>query len=59
LTEDRRIGALELLLSHSLPIREILTGQRLALQRQFLGPIIVVLCAEFIMFTARNEFHGR
>jgi len=52
LTEDRRIGALELLLSTAIPVREILTGQRLALQRQFLGPVVVVLCAELIMWTA-------
>jgi len=51
-TEDRRIGALELLLSTTLSVRDILTGQRLALQRQFLGPVLVVLGAEFIMYTA-------
>jgi ABC-type transport system involved in multi-copper enzyme maturation permease subunit len=50
LTEDRRIGALELLLSTSLTVRDILSGQRLALQRQFLGPILIVLCAEGIMW---------
>jgi ABC-type transport system involved in multi-copper enzyme maturation permease subunit len=52
LTEDRRIGALELLLSTPLSIRDILAGQRLALQRQFLGPVVVVLGAEFLMWTA-------
>jgi hypothetical protein len=55
LTEDRRIGALELLLSTPLSVREILTGQRLALQRQFLGPVVVVLCAEFLMWTAGRD----
>jgi hypothetical protein len=52
LTEDRRIGALELLLCTPLTVPEILRGQRLALQRQFLGPVVVVLCAEFLMLTA-------
>jgi hypothetical protein len=55
LTEDRRIGALELLLSTPMTVREILTGQRLALQRQFLGPVVVVLCAEFLMWTAGTD----
>jgi len=58
LTEDRRIGALELLLSTALSVREILTGQRLALQRQFLGPVVVVLCAEFLMWTAGSGSVG-
>lgn len=58
LTEDRRIGALELLLSTPLSVREILTGQRLALQRQFLGPVVVVLCAEFLMWTAGTDTGG-
>ncbi|MBE0540084.1 MAG: ABC transporter permease [Verrucomicrobia bacterium] len=52
LTEDRRMGALELLLSTPLRVPEILRGQRLALQRQFLGPVLVVLGAEFLMVTA-------
>jgi ABC-type Na+ efflux pump permease subunit len=52
LTEDRRIGALELLLSTPLTVPEILRGQRLALQRQFLGPVVVVLCAEVLMVAA-------
>jgi hypothetical protein len=52
LAEDRRIGALELLLSAPLTVPEILRGQRLALQRQFLGPVVVVLCAESLMLTA-------
>lgn len=51
LTEDRRVGALELLLSTPLRLPDILRGQRLALQRQFLGPTLVVLVAEFLMLT--------
>jgi ABC-type Na+ efflux pump permease subunit len=43
LAEDRKNGALELLLSTPLSVREILRGQMLALRRQFLGPVVVVL----------------
>ena len=58
LTEDRRIGALELLLSTPLSVRDILAGQRLALQRQFLGPVVVVLCAGFLMWIAGTDSTG-
>jgi ABC-type transport system involved in cytochrome c biogenesis permease component len=43
LAHDRGSGALELLLSTPLSVREILHGQRLALQRQFALPILLVL----------------
>lgn len=43
LIEDRKAGALELLLATPLSVRDILHGQRLALQRQFLGPVLVLL----------------
>lgn len=43
LAEDRKAGTLELLLSTPLTVPEILRGQRLALQRQFLGPAVAVL----------------
>ncbi len=46
---DREQGALELLLSTPLSVRDILRGQRLALQRQFLGPALLVL-ALFLVF---------
>jgi ABC-type Na+ efflux pump permease subunit len=49
LAEDRQAGALELLLSTPLSVREILRGQFLALQRQFLGPVAVTLAA-FLVF---------
>ncbi len=52
LSDDRRMGALELLLSTPLRVTEILRGQRLALQRQFLGPVLVVLGAEVLMLMA-------
>jgi hypothetical protein len=42
LAEDRRSGALELLLSTPLSIRQILQGQWLALARQFLLPSLVL-----------------
>jgi ABC-type transport system involved in multi-copper enzyme maturation permease subunit len=41
--EDRRGGALELLLSAPLQTREIIAGQELALRRQFGGPVAVTL----------------
>ncbi len=49
LAEDRQAGTLELLLSTPLSVREILRGQFLALQRQFLGPLAVTLAA-FLVF---------
>ncbi len=45
LAEDRHAGTLEALLSTPLTVREILKGQFLALQRQFLGPLAVTLAA--------------
>jgi len=52
LAEDRKGGALELLLSTPLTVREILRGQRLALQRQFLGPVLAVLAADSVLMLA-------
>jgi hypothetical protein len=52
LAADRTQGALELLLSTPLTVREILRGQLLALKRQFLGPMVVVLTAFFIFMLA-------
>jgi hypothetical protein len=54
LAEDRRIGALELLLSTPLTTREILHGQWLALKRQFAKPLAVVVVIEF--FLLRHQF---
>jgi ABC-type transport system involved in multi-copper enzyme maturation permease subunit len=45
LGEDRRSGALELLLSTPMEPAEVVQGQRLALWRQFAGPIWVLLAA--------------
>lgn len=52
LAEERRAGTLELLLSTPLSVREILAGQALALQRQFLGPVLAVLCIECVFVRA-------
>jgi len=57
LAEDRRQGTLELLLSTPLTVREILRGQALALQRQFLGPglLVLVLDALFLIGTLSDD----
>lgn len=52
LVEDRQQGALELLLSTPLTVREILRGQLLALRRQFLGPTLAVLIVFLICLLA-------
>jgi hypothetical protein len=52
LAADRTAGALELLLSTPLSVRDILRGQLLALKRQFLGPVVVVLALFFIFMLA-------
>jgi ABC-type transport system involved in multi-copper enzyme maturation permease subunit len=48
-SEERKAGTLELLLSTPLEVEDILRGQRLALRRQFLGPVVFVLVVE-VMF---------
>lgn len=50
LGEDRRSGALELLLSSPLTVDEILRGQILALKRQFGWAVSLILLADFSMF---------
>jgi hypothetical protein len=52
LAEDCNHGALELLLSTPLTVRDILRGQLLALQRQFLGPVTAVLIVFFLFMMA-------
>jgi ABC-type transport system involved in multi-copper enzyme maturation permease subunit len=49
LAEDRRHGALELLLSTPLTPDQILRGQWLALRRQFLKPLLVLMVIEFLL----------
>jgi ABC-type transport system involved in multi-copper enzyme maturation permease subunit len=52
LAENRKAGALELLLSTPLQIEEILHGQWLGLRRQFLGPVLGVLAVECLFMLA-------
>ncbi len=54
ISEDRKNGALELLLSTPLSVRNILHGQFLALRRQFLGPVVVVLVAFFLFMVGES-----
>ena len=55
LAEDQKIGALELLLTTPLSVRDILRGQLLALGRQFLGPLRVVLAVELFLVIAASQ----
>ena len=58
--EGRSNGALELLLSTPLTVKEILTGQLLALKRQFGGPIcLVILIDVILLFAARSDVSSR
>lgn len=61
LIEDRKAGALELLLATPLSVPDILRGQRLALQRQFLWPGLVLLAVVGLLAIAGtndNEFNN-
>lgn len=49
LAEDQSAGALELLLSTPLTVRDIVRGQFMALRRQFLSPFLMVILIELIM----------
>ena len=49
---DHRSGALELLLSTPLTVREVLRGQMLALKRQFLWPLLAVVGIDFLFLLA-------
>ncbi|MSU19892.1 MAG: ABC transporter permease [Pedosphaera sp.] len=56
LAEERHNGSLELLLSTPLSVEEILRGQILALKRQFVGPVFIILLIDLIMCLAgRND----
>jgi ABC-type Na+ efflux pump permease subunit len=52
IAEDRRTGALELLLSTPLSVADILHGQLLSLNRQFFMPVAAVLLVDIAIFTA-------
>lgn len=47
-SNDRQSGALELLLSTPIQVKEIVRGQILALERQFAGPVFAVLLMDFV-----------
>jgi hypothetical protein len=55
LAEDQKIGALELLLSTPLSVRDIVRGQLLALRRQFFKPLLVVLAFEIFLTLANSR----
>jgi ABC-type transport system involved in cytochrome c biogenesis permease component len=52
MVDDRRSGAMELVLATPLRVEEILHGQRLGVLRQFGGPALVVLALDFIFLFA-------
>ena len=52
--EDRRTGALELVLSTPLKVEAICDGQIQALERQFGWPVMIVLCLDLAMFVASS-----
>jgi len=52
---DRQSGALELLLSSPLTVREILHGQLLSLRRQFAGPVLIVLFSDALFLATKND----
>jgi hypothetical protein len=55
-TLDRRNGALELLLSTPMTVREILGGQLFALLKQFALPVMLVVLADIIfLFSHRTD----
>ena len=55
-TLDRRSGALELLVSTPMTVREILGGQLFALLKQFALPVMVVVLADIIFpFSHRTD----
>lgn len=57
LNEDRRSGALELLLATPLEPRAILDGQKLALHRQFFGPLFALTAINVVLLATAFIFH--
>jgi ABC-type transport system involved in multi-copper enzyme maturation permease subunit len=57
LNEDRRSGALELLLATPLEPRAILEGQKSALWEQFLGPVITLIVMNVVLLATVFGFH--
>ncbi len=58
LSDDRQSGALELLLVTLLPIQQILTGQKLALWKQFRAPMFIIFLLFPVLIWLMN-FHSR
>jgi len=52
---DRKSGALELLLSTPLSVKEIIHGQLMALWKQFAAPVAVVLIADFLFLMSKRN----
>ncbi|HEX4119763.1 MAG TPA: ABC transporter permease subunit [Verrucomicrobiae bacterium] len=59
LAEDRRQGALQLILTTLLEPEEIVSGQRASLWRQFAGPVIVLLMANVLFLTIEVQRSAR
>jgi hypothetical protein len=57
LGEDRRSGAYELLLATPLTVRDIVRGQWMALRRQFLRPLLVVIVVEIGFVAMMHHMH--
>lgn len=55
MAEDQKAGAFELLLSSSLTVKDLLQGQLLALRRQFLRPLLVVIAVQLVFMWALQQ----
>jgi hypothetical protein len=55
---DRQSGALELILSTPMSVKEIVRGQVMGLERQFAGPVMVVLLADFVFLLVSRHDGG-
>ncbi len=58
-SEDLQTGALELVLSTSLTVDEIVRGQLLALKQQFARPVMIVLVLDFLLLFLGLRFTPR
>lgn len=58
LGQDHRSGALELILSTPLTVSEIVRGQMLALRRQFLGPVSLIVVVDLAFMVAGLRSYG-
>lgn len=57
--EDKKAGALELLLTTPLHWGDIFRGQMLALRRQFLGPLLVAVGSETALAAGWSHLHNQ